>query len=502
MKENANRQYRQIVKYIGYFGGVQGLNILAALVRNKVVAVLLGPIGLGLISLYNTAVKLIGDTTNLGIPVSSVRYLSECQEEPDRCRMVATVRLWSLLTAALGAVVCCVLVPFFRLFYFSTEMRFAEFLWLVPVVALTAVTAGELSILKGLQRMHEVATQSVVNAMLSLVVTLPLFWLLGNEGILPALVAAAVAASVTVLWFSLRVYPYRLPRSFRQAISAGGGMVRLGVAFVIAGAMGSGVEFAVRAFIANSGTLADVGLYNAGYVVTVTYASIVFMSMETEYFPRLSAVNHDEEACNATINRQIEVSVLLLAPLLVAFMLLLPFVIHVLYSSMFLPALGMIRFGVVAMLLRAVMLPMEYMSLAKGRPWIYLLTEGVYDIAAVGAVVAGYSLWGIDGAGAGLLVAAVFNCVIDFVACRHYYRYRIAKKSVKMFSVQILPLIASYFVSVFCTGALQWVLGVALFGMSAAISYRVLERESGLMTAIINKFKRKHDEGIDSDSSL
>ena len=110
MKENANRQYCQIVKYTGYFGGVQGLNILAALVRNKVVAVLLGPIGLGLISLYNTAVKLIGDTTNLGIPVSSVRYLSECQEEPDRCRMVATVRLWSLLTAALGAVVCCVLV--------------------------------------------------------------------------------------------------------------------------------------------------------------------------------------------------------------------------------------------------------------------------------------------------------------------------------------------------------------------------------------------------------
>ena len=67
--------------------------------------------------------------------------------------------------------------------------------------------------------MREVATQSVVNAMLSLVVTLPLFWLLGNEGILPALVAAAVAASVTVLWFSLRVYPYRLPRSYRQANS-------------------------------------------------------------------------------------------------------------------------------------------------------------------------------------------------------------------------------------------------------------------------------------------
>lgn len=490
------------MKYIGYFGGVQGLNILAAVVRNKVATVLLGPVGIGLMSLYNTAVKLIGDTSSLGVPMSAVRYLSECKADADRRRMVASVRLWSLLTALLGALVCGVLSPLLSRAYFGTVQHWPDFLWLVPVVALMALSAVELSILKGLQRMREVAVQSVVNAVLCLVVTLPLLWAFGNNGILPALVAAAVAASVTVLWFSLRVYPYRLPRSFRQAISVGGGMVRLGVAFVIAGAMGSGVEFAVRAFIANSGTLADVGLYNAGYVVTVTYASIVFMSMETEYFPRLSAVNHDEEACNATVNRQIEVSVLLLAPLLVAFMLLLPFVIRLLYSSMFLPALGMIRFGVVAMLLRAVMLPMEYMSLAKGRPWIYLLTEGVYDIAAVGAVVAGYSLWGIDGAGAGLLVAAVFNCVIDFVACRHYYRYRIAKKSVKMFSVQILPLVASYFVTVFCTGALQWVLGVALFGMSAAISYRVLERESGLMTAIINKFKRKRDEGIDSDSSL
>lgn len=127
MKENANRQYRQIVKYTGYFGGVQGLNILAALVRNKVVAVLLGPIGLGLISLYNTAVKLIGDTTNLGIPVSSVRYLSECQEEQDRCRMVATVRLWSLLTAALGAVVCCVLVPFSACFISARKCALPNF---------------------------------------------------------------------------------------------------------------------------------------------------------------------------------------------------------------------------------------------------------------------------------------------------------------------------------------------------------------------------------------
>lgn len=489
--EKTDRQYRQIVKYTSFFGGVQGLNILAALVRNKIAAVLLGPAGLGLISLYNTAVKFVGDTTSLGVPVSSVKYISEIADDGARRQMVANVRLWSLLTAALGFVVCCVFAPLLSATYFDTTANWTNFLWLAPVVALTALTAGELSILKGLHRMREVAVQSVANALLCLAVTLPFFWAFGFDGILPALLAAAVVAMVSVAWLSLRAVAYRLPTSPRKAIAAGGGIVRLGVAFVIAGALGSGVELAIRAFIAHSGTIADVGLYNSGYVITVTYASIVFMSMETDYFPRLSAVNHDVEKSNQTVNRQMEVSVLLLAPLLVAFMLALPIVIPMLYSSTFLPALGMVRFGVVAMMLRAVMLPMEYMSLAKGRSWIYLLSEAVYDVMAVAAVVGGYVLWGIDGAGAGLLVAGAVNCVVDLAICRHFYDYRLGTKAAMIFAVQMLAVVGAYAVATWCDGVAYWLLGALTLGVSALISYRKLEKEAGVVTAVIAKFKRK-----------
>lgn len=491
MEEQADRQYRQIVKYTGFFGGVQGLNILAALVRNKIAAVLLGPAGLGLISLYNAAVKFVGDTTSLGVPVSSVRYISEIADVGEQRQMVAVVRLWSLLTAALGFIVCCAFAPLLSATYFDTTANWTNFLWLAPVVALTALTAGELSVLKGMHRMREVAVQSVANALLCLVVTLPFFWAFGFDGILPALLAAAVVAMATVAWLSLRAAPYRLPSSPRKAIAAGGGMVRLGVAFVIAGALGSGVELAIRAFIANSGTIADVGLYNSGYVITVTYASIVFMSMETDYFPRLSAVNHDVEKSNQTVNSQMEVSVLLLAPMLVAFMLALPFVIPMLYSSTFLPALGMVRFGVLAMMLRAVMLPMEYLSLAKGRSWIYLLSEAVYDVIAVAVVVGGYLLWGIDGAGAGLLVAGVANCVVDIVICRHFYSYRLGRKALTIFAVQMLAVGAAYAVATVCSGVAYWLLGALVLAVSAMISYRLLEKEAGVVSALVAKFKRK-----------
>ena len=46
--------YSHILRYTGLFGGVQGLNILVGIVRNKLVAMILGPDGMGLISLFNS----------------------------------------------------------------------------------------------------------------------------------------------------------------------------------------------------------------------------------------------------------------------------------------------------------------------------------------------------------------------------------------------------------------------------------------------------------------
>ena len=72
-----NNSYRHILKYTGVFGSVQGLNVLVSLVRNKFVALLLGPSGMGLVSLLNTAMSFISQASNLGIAVSAVRHMAE-----------------------------------------------------------------------------------------------------------------------------------------------------------------------------------------------------------------------------------------------------------------------------------------------------------------------------------------------------------------------------------------------------------------------------------------
>lgn len=59
------------------------MNILVGIVRNKLVAMILGPDGMGLISLFNSTIKLVSDSTNFGVSVSAVKNISEDLDSGD-----------------------------------------------------------------------------------------------------------------------------------------------------------------------------------------------------------------------------------------------------------------------------------------------------------------------------------------------------------------------------------------------------------------------------------
>ena len=111
-KTNHSDSYSHVLKYTGLFGGVQGINILVGIVRNKLVATILGPAGMGLISLFNSTINLLSNATNLGISMSAVKNISEAWDRGDKTalnRIVSMVRAWSLLTALAGFLLCIVL---------------------------------------------------------------------------------------------------------------------------------------------------------------------------------------------------------------------------------------------------------------------------------------------------------------------------------------------------------------------------------------------------------
>ena len=98
-------------------------------------------------------------------------------------------------------------------------------------------------------------------------------------------------------------------------------LIKLGISMVFAAILGSLVEYIIRLIMLKSGDTSMVGLYNAGYAIVVTYAGLIFVAMSTDYFPRLSAVNRDTKQMMILINRQIEITLLLITPVVVILVL-------------------------------------------------------------------------------------------------------------------------------------------------------------------------------------
>ena len=502
MNESAkDSSYSHILKYTALFGGVQGLNILVGIVRNKLVAMILGPSGMGLLSLFNSTTKLVSDSTNFGISMSAVKNISLAYDKGDTARMaheIKVIRSWSLVTAILGMLICILFSPLLDKWTFNWGNHTLHFICLSPVVGLSAITGGEAAILKGLRCLRSLAKVSLYNVILALLITIPIYYFLGESGIVPSLVIIALLQCLLTIGYSWRLYPPRILLS-ASVLREGRSMIRLGVAFVLAGVLGSGGDFVIRSYLNNTGDLSTVGLFNAGYMMTMTYVGMVFSAMETDYFPRLSGVNQLSFTFRQTVNRQIEVTLLLVSPLLALFLLLLPQLLEVLYSGRFLPALGMAQVLVLAMYVRAVRLPMEYISLAKGASRAYLILESTYDLLLVALLLTCFNKWGIIGAGIGIALAGTLHLLIVYVYMAHKYRYRLSADVVKLAAFQFTLGILTFFCVRSELWQWRWCVASGLCLVSAIASVRVLRSKTDQQwNSLRNKIKDKfirHDKG-------
>ena len=480
MNKERDEGYSHVLKYTGIFGGVQGLNIIISLVRNKLVALLLGPDGMGLASLFNTTVNFISQSTNLGISFSAVKHISSLYEENDEekiAHFVKVVRVWSLITALVGMAVCVLLGPFLSDYTFSWGDHTLHFILLSPAVGLLAITGGETAILKGMRRLRSLATIQIYTVIVAFFISVPLYYFFGQTAIVPVIVLLILVSMLLTIRYSYRLFPLRLSGP-RGVLGEGMNMVKLGVAFVVAGIIGSGAEMLVRSYLNVTGNLDVVGLYNAGFVLTITYASMVFSSMETDYFPRLSSVCKDVSMLNLTVNRQIEVSLLVASPMLAALIIALPILMPLLYSSEFIPVIAMAQVAVFSMYIKSISLPISYITLSKGDSIAYMILESCYDVLFVIMIIAGYQLWGLYGTGLALSLSYLINFVLVGGYAYFHYHYRMSGRVLYYAAIQLGLGIAVYVVSLIDNQVFYWLLGSILCVVSMLISVIILRRHA------------------------
>lgn len=362
-------------------GGAQAINYLVGLLRVKVVAVLLGPAGVGVIGLYTSATSLLGTITGLGLQGSAVRAIAQAQGQDDPLAVARTIRMLRRLvwaTGALGWLASIALaLPLSRWMFESTQHAWA-LAALGGMLLLTAISNGQLALLQGLRRIGDIARVQVAAAVLNTIVAIGLYVWLREDGIVPVLLANAAITLLCNWWFVRRVKVPAVPMDWPRAVAEAKPLLGLGVAMMWSGVLTLALDLYIRTLIARTLGVDAAGIYQAAWALSGLFAGFVLGAMGTDFYPRLTAVVHDREAAVRAVNEQTEIGILLAVPGLLATLAFAKWVVWALYSSQFAPAADVLVWMVLGVFGRVLSWPMAYIQLSLGAGRLFMATEAFF----------------------------------------------------------------------------------------------------------------------------
>ena len=415
--DKSRGEYRGVFKATAILGSVQLFNILIAVVRNKCISILLGPVGMGIMGLLTSATGTIAGFTNLGITYSAIKNIASAYEKGDYTtlgKVLYVLQRCIWITGLLGAIICLLLCRQLSQWTFGNTDFTISFAFLSISLLLTQLTNGNLLILKGCRNINYYAKANVWGNFLSLFITVPLYFWLGIDAIVPALILFSISTFLCAYFYRsrLRLVQIRTERGEFKEISKD--ILIAGIAFSAAEFFPLIASFYIRTFISNNGGLTDVGLFSAGFAILNGYVGMIFTAMSTDYIPRLSAVSDDDHQLELVINQQIEMSILLLFPLIVLFVIFGKLVTLILYSSQFYPMIEMIYWGGLGMLFKVPNWCFGCFLIPKRESKAYFCFSILSALFYLGMNMLLYRMWGVKGLGISFLLSHIFDASVSY----------------------------------------------------------------------------------------
>lgn len=405
---------RKIFKSMGLFGGVQVITILCSIIRTKLVAIWIGPMGVGLFGIFNQALETLNTGTNLGMRQSSVRDISQAVENGDGnriSRIITAVRRWSVWLALGGALVTMALAPVLSRYTFGDTSHIWGYVALSAAVFLMAITNGEYAILQGTAKLRKLAMVTICGTFCGLIVSIPLFYWLRERSILPSIIAYALACALFAVLFRNHDYA-PVPQTKAETVAIGKDFISLGIfmtAGAFAGMLANYIFVAWLNYVAGTET---VGLYQAGYTLINKYTALVLTALGMEYYPRLSRIAGDRKRLSESVSQEIIVSMVVITAIASIFIVLRYPIISLLYSGEFHAVAPMIAWGAVGTVLRTLSWCLAFVILAKGAGRIYIITETISAVLFLVLSMACYVHSGITGLGVAYLLWYAFYTLI------------------------------------------------------------------------------------------
>lgn len=491
-KEN-NETYKSLFKATSLFGGVQVYLILIGVIKSKIIALLLGPLGIGVQGLYVSAVELIKQFTSFGLSQSAVRDVSEAYGSNDYDKVdkvVSVLRRIVWYTGLLGAITMMVLSPVLSRLTFGSSDYTIPFLFLSTVLLIDQLTIGQKVVLQGLRKLKYLAKASAIGSTLGLLASIPLYYLLGIKGIVPTLILYSSVSLLFSWFYSKRITITNRKVNFKEMMIEGSGMIKMGLALSVSSMLVALSAYLLRGFIRYEGGTEEVGYFTAGFTIVNTYVAMVFNAMATDYYPRLAAVNHDDDKCRDLVSKQAEIGVLILAPMLCACILFWELMIRVLYTSDFLKAGNFILFAMLGMLFKLASWSISYIIIAKSESRLFVCNEIIQNVYTLLFNLIGYHYGGLLGLGISFTLCQVIYFIQVYIIAVKKYNFSFSASFWLMYVLQMAIVLLSLVIGITINDTLfRYIAGSFLLVISGYYSLKGLNDRTNFLSVLKNRIK-------------
>jgi enterobacterial common antigen flippase len=494
-QRQATQHYRVALKAGSITGGSQAIVLLTRLINAKAIALILGPAGVGAFGLLSGLMSLIGSFADLGMRSSGVRQIAVAAADGDLHRTARVVKIMRGAMLLLGLTVATTVV-LFREPIARVAMGNADHVtWMLVIagaVVFASINDGQRILLRGMRRVADLAKGNILASIGTVLVSLPLVLLFGMDGVAWAILISACVGAYVFRQYARRIELPAATVSLPDAKSVLRSMLQLGLVFMVTGLVATGTVFAMKAMVVHAIGLEGAGQFQAASTLSMVYVGFILQAMAQDFYPRLTAVQSDNQQMTRLVNEQVELSLLLAVPGLLITTAASPWIITLLYSDEFMPAAEILRWQCFGVLLRVASAPLAYILMAKGASKAILATEVATNLFHVAVFWWLLQAFGLKGVGFGLPATYIFYVILILLIVRRAYGHRIS-----VFSRRIMLLSGAAFLVTF--GAIKLlpaplgILSGCLVAVAAgAYSYRALERLTAipLARAVLSKARR------------
>lgn len=481
--------YADVLKSSSLIGGSQAVSMLFGLVRSKLAAVLIGPVGIGLIGIFQSIIGLASALAGLGIRNSGVRDIAEatgCDDWQRAGRIALTLRRICWVTGTVGLVVL-----FCSAGVISKEaFNSMEHVWSIRLLGLTVllgnIAGGQAAIIQGARRIDYIARIAIVGAVSSTIISAGFYLLLRIHGVVPALLSISVISLLVSTWYARKIDVPSVEMTWRESFILASGLVSLGLAFLWTALLGTVAAYLTTIFITREVGLQGVGIYIAAFTLSGLFVQFILRAMEADYYPRLTQLSNDEAKMNALINEQTEIGLLLAFPGFLATLAFAPFAIRVLYTPEFGQSAELLRWFVLGCLGRVIAWPMSYSILAKGKGLLFAMSETVFSVLLLGFIFLGLRLQGLVGVAIAYFVAYVVFLPFIFLLVRRLNCFSWSHE-VQMLFGWMVPLVTLAFVLSVSLGPSS---SVIAGGISTTVATLYCLRQLAIRVGSAHRFSR------------